>query len=899
MVYTSDMKQRFKSVYYSDYDQSGGSGRCLTLAFGGNDGDLYEWARGLSSYELRELLGYQTFAELRRAAGTAALPVNSFCLRKLQERRGDRTGEPGQLYLPGVYLDPIHATFRGGETEPLHNWYPLPEGYSPGFVRQIINEFAPSASRVFDPFAGTGTTPLTAARMSLDSFYCEVNPLFQHIVKVKVTALTMSERARERVLTALSGCLHRLDDWLDSGPADLRLSAAYGAAFGKSRFFDDGTLAEVLRARTLVDDLACSDPVAADFLCCAVLASLVPASLLKRAGDLRYMTEKERQRGVIPLREGTRRSLATIIGDLSTLPYLDRRPLLVCEDAKQLDRVPRYDFDCVVTSPPYLNGTNYFRNSRLELWFLRCLTQKADLTAFRGRAVTAGINAVSKSKAQLLDDPDVAALVRELERNAYDPRIPRMVGSYFHDLRQVIQSITRHLVPGACVAVDIGDSCYAGVHVPTDRILGSLLGSAGLQQVCRTELRKRQSRDGTALHQVLFVCAYEPIARAGRRPYGARQQRPRWWRRWQKFKQTLPHQKRPYAKRNWGHPLHSLCSYQGKMKPSLAHHLLKVFLRPPAKVLDPFAGVGTIPFEAGLLGMDSIGFDISPAAYVIAAGKCGTPDPGQCELVLDDLERFLGTQEPAEEDRESAKLVAFNGSVEDFYEARTLREVLLARRYFRESPLRSDEQFLVMASLLHLLHGNRPYALSRRSHNTTPFAPSGKFEYRPVMPRLREKVARGLRIQRPDTFRRGTILSQDATSWWPHEVHSLDAVVTSPPFFDSTRFHLANWLRLWFCGWERADFASKPLMFLDERQKTSFGAYEPVFRQARERLKPGGLLVLHLGKSRKCDMAAELAEVASCWFRVVDHFDESVAHCESHGLRDKGTVSAHQYLVLA
>jgi hypothetical protein len=90
----------------------------------------------------------------------------------------------------------------------------------------------------------------------------------------------------------------------------------------------------------------------------------------------------------------------------------------------------------------------------------------------------------------------------------------------------------------------------------------------------------------------------------------------------------------------------------------------------------------------------------------------------------------------------------------------------------------------------------------------------------------------------------------------------------------------------------------RPLGFVDERQKAGFGIYEAVMRQARERLKPDGVLVLHLGKSKKCDMAAEIEKVGRKWFRFVDRFDESVAHCESHGIRDKGTVTAHQYLVL-
>ncbi|MEN8676482.1 MAG: hypothetical protein ABF298_03760, partial [Alteriqipengyuania sp.] len=47
----------------------------------------------------------------------------------------------------------------------------------------------------------------------------------------------------------------------------------------------------------------------------------------------------------------------------------------------------------------------------------------------------------------------------------------------------------------------------------------------------------------------------------------------------------------------------------------------------------------------------------------------------------------------------------------------------------------------------------------------------------------------------------------------------------------------------------------QPKSFVDERQKIDFAIYEPIFRQAKERMKKDGAFVLHLGKSNKCDMA--------------------------------------------
>lgn len=132
---------------------------------------------------------------------------------------------------------------------------------------------------------------------------------------------------------------------------------------------------------------------------------------------------------------------------------------------------------------------------------------------------------------------------------------------------------------------------------------------------------------------------------------------------------------------------------------------------------------------------------------------------------------------------------------------------------------------------------------------------------------------------------------------WPAEVSELDAIITSPPFFDSTRFHTANWMRLWFSGWEVSDFGTEPQRFIDERQKKTFEVYDAIFQQGQERLKNGGYFAVHLGKSRKCDMAAMLKGVGGRHLEFIDLFAESVGHCESHGIRDKGTVTDHQYLL--
>lgn len=234
----------------------------------------------------------------------------------------------------------------------------------------------------------------------------------------------------------------------------------------------------------------------------------------------------------------------------------------------------------------------------------------------------------------------------------------------------------------------------------------------------------------------------------------------------------------------------------------------------------------------------------------------------ECLTVLDELGHFIRTQHPTSAERDDADSIRFNGPLPEYYHPRTLDEILLARRFFKEHPPTEKGAALVFACLLHILHGNRPYALSRRSHPITPFSPTGKTEYKELAVKLAEKLRRSLAAKRPDGFITGSSVFQDATDRWPQGIDHLDAVITSPPFYDSTRFHLANWIRLWFAGWTNTDFRDRPLAFVDERQKRSFDVYEPIIRQTRERLKQGGVCVFHLGKSQKCDMADEVAKVA-------------------------------------
>ncbi|MEX0652436.1 MAG: DNA methyltransferase [Candidatus Paceibacterota bacterium] len=880
--------QAFKAIYFPDYKIENPNARGLVLAFGKNDEDVHGAIAPLSSHEVRELLHVHSYKDLEKKAQQENISLNSYCITELKKAVTNGASTKG-----GTKIDPVHVTFKGGRDNPLHKWYSYLEGYSPEFVEHILDNYAPKASTVYDPFAGTGVTALVAAQRGLRALYSEVNPLLQALVKTKIDVSLLPEKKRAAVLKNLYSMQGGLSELINKAQPDASLLQNYKNAFNGSEFFDDKTFDLVLRARTLIDEISYTHQLTADLLQVAIVNALIPASLLQRAGDVRYKTKKELTKKVEFI-EKVEQNLSNIIEDIENLESLPSRPILLTEGAQGLSKLPSSKIDAVITSPPYLNGTNYFRNTKVELWFLRGIKTKGDLAEFRYEAVTAGINDVTKRKPLTFVSKNVEDVVKKLEKNAYDPRIPKMVADYFSDMRAIFDDLLSHLAPKALVAVDIGDSVYAGVKVPTDELLAEVLKNLGYKEKDRVTLRKRMSRSGEVLKQVLLI--FEGPEKSSNEDSA---QKPDWKDAWGTFKNTLPHTTHPFSKRNWGHPLHSLCSYQGKLKPSLAYYLVKTFTKPGQKVLDPFAGVGTIPFEAALNGRASYSFDISPAAIHIARAKIGKVDKTRIQKTIQDLDQFINKEKVDRNALQEAKQFGFNKKLVEYYDPKTLEEIVKARQFFKELPEFTSSESLVVSSLLHILHGNRPYALSRRSHGITPFAPTGEYEYRALIPRLKEKVERSLRTEVPESFLPGEVLYQDATSWWPKHVKDLDAIITSPPFFDSTRFYLANWLRLWFSGWDNQDFSNKPLGFIDEKQKVGFDVYEPILRQARERLKPDGILVFHLGKSSKCDMAEKLADIAKPWFTTADVFEESVEGRESFGVRDQGTVVKHQFLLLS
>jgi hypothetical protein len=313
--------QQYKAVYFADYPADSSQQKSVTIAFGKKDSSVYDQIKDFSSEEIRQLLGVESYRELAQLASEQTVAINTYCVRQLHSSLTVIKENSPQLSLfdltaePHIF-DPVTVTFKGGAKEPFVRWYPYLEGYSTQFVEAILAKYAAGAEVILDPFAGTGTTAFTVAKLNKTAYFCEINPVLQFITAAKTHVRRLNSKSRLRLAEALTEIYHRWDVIIAGCRLDRQLDSAYSRVFGESQYFDPIQYEFVLKARTLIDEIALENPLAADLVMIAALSSLVPASRMTRAGDLRYKTAKEVENESVPFTAAAKQKLFEIIRDV-------------------------------------------------------------------------------------------------------------------------------------------------------------------------------------------------------------------------------------------------------------------------------------------------------------------------------------------------------------------------------------------------------------------------------------------------------------------------------------------------------------------------------------------------------------------------------------------------------
>lgn len=253
-----------------------------------------------------------------------------------------------------------------------------------------------------------------------------------------------------------------------------------------------------------------------------------------------------------------------------------------------------------------------------------------------------------------------------------------------------------------------------------------------------------------------------------------------------------------------GNRLQSICPYFAMFPDTFVTQHLLAYTDSDSVVLDPFCGRGTAVLESLRLGRDAIGGDINHVAVCISRAKANPPSVTDALLRLRQLEVMFHLSGKTWE------------APSDFFEwcfhENTFQQVMFLRSSLDWQNTQVD--CFLAAVALGCLHGEShktPNCFSNRMPRTISTKPAYSVRWwseREMLPPTRDvfailrKMVR-YRLEERPADKVGIVVMSDARSLsatLPELNGSVDLLITSPPYLDTTDFQEDQWLRLWFLG---------------------------------------------------------------------------------------------------
>jgi DNA modification methylase len=278
-------------------------------------------------------------------------------------------------------------------------------------------------------------------------------------------------------------------------------------------------------------------------------------------------------------------------------------------------------------------------------------------------------------------------------------------------------------------------------------------------------------------------------------------------------------------------------------------------------VFDPFSGSGVVPFEAALSGRQAWANDLSLYAYVLTRGKLEAPKTQQ--IALENAHAVLKEVEQQAPHTDIANIPEW---VKEFFHPDTLKEVIVAFSIFKKR-----EDYFSLSCLLGILHHVRPGFLSYPASHLVPYLRKSKYppeqfpemyQYRDLRSRLMAKIKRAYRRQLlpQDWDKKKCKIFMENSMSLPIENESVDAIISSPPYFGALDYARDNRLRLWFLGvtdWKELDAS------LTANSKVYLLQMENCLKEMYRVLHSGSPCVLVLGDVEKNEKSRNTAQILS------------------------------------
>ena len=259
------------------------------------------------------------------------------------------------LSAPEVWRDSCLNTENS-----MHQLSPYIGKLKSSIARDLVVSYSEPGDLIVEPFCGAGTIALEAALLGRRVFASDVSSYSRILSLAKL-------RCPETLSDALKSANALLGEAEAIGPGNTDQVPEWVRVF-----FHSQTLAEVVTFAAL-----CREPGREFFMACllGILHHQRPGFLSYPSSHLvPYLRQKKFPPQLYPemyaYRELRPRLLAKIERAYKRGAVLPERNLCRFVQSRIEELSFPGDFDCLITSPPYMNMLDYSRDNRLRLWFI-------------------------------------------------------------------------------------------------------------------------------------------------------------------------------------------------------------------------------------------------------------------------------------------------------------------------------------------------------------------------------------------------------------------------------------------------------------------------------------------------------------------------------------------------
>lgn len=370
-----------------------------------------------------------------------------------------------------------------------HGWLRLTPAYSVKVVEEIIARY-PAATRVLDPFCGTGTTVLSAASHGLDGATTDINPFLIWLAKTKT---------RNYSANAIHATLYACDELIELAENG-KYRSEVPPIHKIERWWTSQSLDFLCGLKGGMDRLDKPNGPTADLLKIAFCRTLIKLSKAAFNHQSMSFRDSDPQLDLDIDRGGIFRSeLDRVLNSASE--KMSGAAEIVLHDARRLDAEKLGKFDLVITSPPYANRMSYIRELRPYMYWLGYLSKAREAGDLDWKAIggTWGVatSRLSEWAAETeFANPHLSDVIAAIgnEENKNGALLANYVEKYFDDIFIHLGSLAGVLNPGAGVHYIVGNSTFYGTLVKVEEIYRDIMKMVGFSKIQITPIRKRNSK---------------------------------------------------------------------------------------------------------------------------------------------------------------------------------------------------------------------------------------------------------------------------------------------------------------------------------------------------------------------------------------------------------------------